>query len=220
MARRATPASHPRPRLGWTDQSPSGLVCPPIPSHHPTTSTSINGKNCLSCDGTNGLTIPTHAWLGAKTIVVVAKMTVPPASSSFASLFTLFDTGATYTELLMMNLGGYTNVTFGSDFTGISGNGYSPTLDTAAHDYTFKFDALGSLPANYAMTLDGTSETVLAGGAVSRSGDVGSIGCRSTGTSVVNGLAVDIGALIVFPRLLSTGAMASLRSYLVGEYGV
>ena len=205
---------------GWTDQSTNAFVCAPAAGHNPTTSTTINGKPCLSCSGTTALAVPTAAWLGVKTIAVVAKLTALPGAGSFGNMLTLLDNGGTFTDFSLFNLGGYTNVTYAEDFATVTGAGYSPILDTNPHEYIATWDSGGNAPADYAMNLDGSAQTVLVSNTVARATNIGSIGARWDGAALGDGLAVDIAALIVFKSVLSGANRTALHAYLAGKYGI
>jgi hypothetical protein len=203
----------------WLDQSSSAITCTGLAGNLPTTSTNINGKACVAVSGSQCLTIPNESWAGVKTVAIVCKLSATPGASSFDSVFTMFD-GTNFGEVLFMNLGGYTNVTAAFDFTSTTGAGYSPTLDTNAHEYIMTWDAGGNAPGDFTMKQDGSAQTVSVSSTITRSANVGSIGARTNGTSPANGFAGDIAAIIVFKSVLSAANLTLLHSYLNGKYGV
>jgi len=210
----------------WADQSPAAIQAAASGALRPTLSTNINGKQCISFDGTQALQVPTFALLGPKRIVIVCKNASPALVEVMP--FSLKDTAGTFSEFQFINFSGYKTVSFifDSPASALASSGYNPVLDTSAHDYAIQYGKslqVPNQPASYSLTVDGVSQAVAASGSnVPVAGNLGAIGGRlSSGLAISNGFVGDIGEIIIYPRSTLTDLeLAQERAYLTAYWGV
>lgn len=200
----------------WGDQSSNALSATASGALRPGLSTSINGKQCISIVTTNALALPNFTVVGAKTIVLVYKLTGSPGD--YEPLTLKDPTGPTLTRLDFISPGTYQTVSFIADAPAGGRNfvGFSPTLDTNAHALILSY--LGGtvdVPGNYAATLDAGANAVIASAADGgfTLTDKGSIGARlnSSGAISGGGSNIDIAFIAVWNRILTPDERAGLK---------
>lgn len=209
----------------WVDLSPYAINAANGLTTGPTISTTINGKQCCSFNGSQFLTAGRFVASGAKSVVIVAKITTLPGASTLYSVFSAGTSGGVFTELLFGNDAPYTNITFADDLTSssITGSGFNPTLDTNSHAIVQTYNGgFNNLPASYSSSLDNVSQSIVASSSLSRtSSDLSSIGGRVASGNVLSlGSKVDIAEIIVYGSALTGAQQTTLVSYLYSRYGV
>jgi lysophospholipase L1-like esterase len=209
----------------WLDQSPRALSCtPPTTGLRPTTSTSINGKACVSFNGSTALGVPSAVWSGAKVIVMVAKLNNAATAGQVA--LCLVDSGAVGQNLLFFNSAGFKKVSFIADEPGTSAHpssGYDVTLDTAAHSYYITYDGgTYTTPGSYRATQGDTFVPVASGNIGAVASAVSGIGgLLNASNTLFNGANFDVALVAVFARSAFTPALrAATEAYIASEYGV
>lgn len=212
----------------WADQSGSGnnfvqatgAIQPLI------NNSSINGQKGVTFSGSTGLSCTGTFATGAKTVVIVFKLTSNPTSGNFYSFLSLKEAGPLYVEALASNISvSYQPYTFGNDFLAITpASGIANALDTSAHALLFTYNGgTNTSTASYTAQLNGSAQSVVASSAINRGAgtDLCSLGCRLTsGNAASAGVVGDICWVGVWPRVLGVAEQSQLNSYLVSRYGV
>lgn len=203
----------------WTDQSPAAIACTASGALRPTLSTSINGKQCLSFNGTQALQVPSFTFLGDKTIEFIFKLNATPGASSFVVPLAFKDTGGTFSAFDFMNLASYQNVSFLYDWSGAgtTAAGYNPTLNTNAHHYI-----ISKKGGAFAAKQDGATQTVTTSSTLAKTAtDVGSIGgALSNALALSNAANCDFAMIGVWPRILSPLEQFANAAYVTAKWGV
>lgn len=213
--------------VAWTDQVSQLTAVPASGSTGITTSTSINGQQCLSFTGSAGLAVNNVPVVGAKTFAIVCRLNGIPSNATFGSVLLLKDVaGTTFSEPLVFfnNISGYQSVSFVCDLvtTGLAA-GSAQTLDTKPHEYVLAYNG-GSFTAtgSYGLIIDGVAQAVVQSSTFAHvAADVGSIGSRVNASGVVvDPAAVDLAAIYVFKGVLDAYTISQLHIYCVNKWGV
>jgi hypothetical protein len=202
----------------WADISGNGGACT-ASNAYPTVSTE-NGQAALAFNGSQALECTALPATGAKSWLIVTQMSATPGASAFYSPFTQVS-GGNYSELLLMNVSGYTNVSMVADInSSVTAVGYSPTLDTNQHGYLVTYNGAGYSGANMTTYLDGTAKTLVNSSTILRSASDASLGAReTTGLSLTSGLVGTISEVAIFNTQLSAAQATSLfNAYVALRY--
>ena len=125
---------------------------------------------------------------GAQTIAMeFVRRTNPTAQR----LFSVRQAGPIFSAISLVNYGGYNEITVLCGSAGGTSVGCSPTLGTTRHTLVVCYNGSGaSTPANYAIFVDGVSQSVVVSGAFPDSAVMGALGSYNDATIPS---AVDIG---------------------------
>lgn len=201
----------------WLDQSTNAISCTASGALRPTTSASINGKQCISFNGSTALTMPAAAFIGVKTIVLVGKLGNTSTAEQVAVC--LKDVGGTTgSEFIFLNFVNFRQVTFAPDQTASNQNtvGYDPTNDLNAHSWIATYLAGGTGITDvtqFFFTQDGVMQPALSDSVLNRPvTNLGSIGGRLTSGLVLSqGTVIDIAFIAVWNRRLTFSERAGLK---------
>lgn len=209
----------------WLDQSTNAISCTATGALRPTTSTTINGKQCISFNGSTALTMPSAAFTGVKTIVLVGKLGNTATAEQVAVC--LKDSGGTTgSEFIFLNFTTYRQVTFAPDQTASNQNtvGYDPINDLNTHCWIATYIAAGTGITDitqFFFTQDGIMQPAVTGPVLNRPvTNLGSIGGRLTSGLVLSqGTVIDIAFIAVWNRRLTFSERAGLKLTLT-KWGV
>jgi hypothetical protein len=211
----------------WADQSGNGNNATQATGALQPTFGNLGGQSSLLFSGSQYLNLPTIAAGagGALSLALICKLTSAPGASTSYTGLSVRSTGTTCTPIDFLNQAGYQNfsVLANSVSSASAAVGFNPTLDTSAHAWVVAF-AGGTIttPGNYAISMDGTVETVVAssnlGIANTATGAIG--GFVASGPVLTNGCPFTVAEVIMYTVQLSAAQMARLNAYALARYGV
>ncbi len=161
-----------------------------------------------------------YARSGAKTIMVVLKLTSAPGTGS--TVYEIYNPASALAAEMLIDLGGYQPVSLIDDWasgfnTGLVG--IADALGTSAgHVLTHTFDGVAQLSSSYTASLDGATKTVVDSGTYGSPAAASHIGGRfPSGTFLFTG---DLYEILVYNRVLPVSERDQVNSYLKERYAL
>ena len=172
----------------WEDQIGANDAVQATAGNQPASAT-YAGASCLDFDGTDNYMLQPVAMAdGAKWIAIAYKADALP-SATFGSIVRLLGASGKYCEILLMDLGGYKDLSFMFDFAGAGAAacGIDPPLDLAPHVLVIQYaGGTVSNPDQYKLWIDANWRAPRASAFFNAEANaIGAIGARATSLGAV-----------------------------------
>lgn len=205
----------------WDDKSGNGRdAVQASGGAQPTTnSVTIGGKNALSFDGADYLTIPDFSYtLTGQTIFVVAQTSL----TTEQHLFTHYDTGGNQRGWTLFASSGSNLLAHGVSTDGTSGALVNVTSTPTTIGSNDRVLATRWAASDTDIYLDGTAATTGGAGAASMYNSTAAlaIGARFIGGSAATFLTGKVGEVLLYDAALSDDDLAAVNSYLTSKWGI
>lgn len=208
----------------WEDQIGANDATQPTAGNQPASAT-YAGATCLDFDGTDNYMLQPVAMAdGAKWIAIAYKADALP-SATFGSIVRLLGASGKYCEILLMDLGGYKDLSFMFDFAGAGAAscGIDPPLDLAPHVLVIQY-AGGTIsnPDQYKLWIDANWRAPRASAFFNAEANaIGAIGARATSLgAVANPASIKVFDFACGVGTLTRGQVERLSSEMLSGVGL